>query len=55
MRSGTVSPMLGFGIATAYLPAEVGIGDRVEIVVRERAIPGEVARLPFYTEGSLKR
>lgn len=55
VRSGTVSPMLGFGIATAYLPAEVGIGDRVEIVVRERAIPGEVARLPFYTEGSLKR
>lgn len=55
IRSGTVSPTLGYGIATAYLPAEAGFGDGVEIVIRDREIPGEVVRPPFYTEGSLKR
>ncbi len=55
VRSGTVSPMLGYGIAMAYLPIAAGLGDPVEIVIRDRAIPSEVARPPFYTEGSLKR
>jgi len=55
VRSGTLSPTLGYGIATAYLPAEAGFGAPVEIVIRDRAIPGEVVRPPFYTEGSLRR
>ncbi len=55
VRSGTVSPTLGYGIATAYLPPELGEGDPVAVRIRDRTVPGEVASLPFYTEGSLKR
>jgi len=55
VRSGTVSPTLGDGVATAYLPAAATFGDSVEIVIRDRAIPGEIVRPPFYQGGSLKR
>ena len=55
VRSGTVSPSLGYGIATAYLPPAMEPGDPVGIRIRERQVAGEVASLPFYTEGSLKR
>ena len=55
VRSGTVSPTLGYGIATAYLPPAAEPGSPVRIVIREREVQGEVARMPFYTEGSLRR
>jgi aminomethyltransferase len=55
VRSGTVSPSLGYGIATGYLPSKAGLGDSVEVVIRGRSIPGKIVRPPFYTEGSLKR
>jgi aminomethyltransferase len=55
VRSGTLSPTLGFGIATAYLPSAAGFGASVEIMIRNRAIAGEVVRPPFYTEGSIRR
>ncbi|MEE9576625.1 MAG: glycine cleavage system aminomethyltransferase GcvT [Gemmatimonadota bacterium] len=55
VRSGTVSPTLGYGIATAYLPRAAEPGSHVRIVIREREVQGEVARTPFYTEGSLRR
>jgi len=55
VRSGTVSPTCGYGIATAYLPADAGFGEGVEILIRDQAIPAEVVRPPFYTGGSLHR
>ncbi|WP_419950808.1 glycine cleavage system aminomethyltransferase GcvT [Candidatus Palauibacter sp.] len=55
VRSGTVSPSLGHGIATAYLPAAADFGDAVEIMIRGKAIAAEVVRPPFYTRGSLHR
>ena len=55
VRSGTVSPTLGYGIATAYLPQAAEPGSPVRIVIRDRDVQGEVARTPFYTEGSLRR
>ena len=55
VRSGTVSPSLGYGIATAYLPVDAAFGDAVEIMIRGKAIAGEVVRPPFYTRGSLHR
>ena len=55
VRSGTVSPSLGHGIATAYLPTAAGLGAAVSVVVRGREIAGEVVAPPFYTEGSLRR
>ena len=55
VRSGTLSPSLGCGIGTAYLPADARPGDEVSIRIRDRDIPGEVVPLPFYDGGSLKR
>ena len=55
VRSGTLSPSLGCGIGTVYLPADARPGDEVSIRIRDRDIPGEVVPLPFYDGGSLKR
>ncbi len=55
VRSGTVSPSLGYGIGTAYLPPGAEPGDPLAVVIRDREVAAEVARTPFYREGSLKR
>jgi aminomethyltransferase len=56
VTSGTVSPSLGYGIALGYVPAELAVPDtEVGVRVRDKVIPGVVARLPFYTEGSVRR
>lgn len=55
VRSGTLSPTLGYGIGTAYLPPEAAVGDPVVVRIRDREIAGEIAAVPFYDGGSLKR
>jgi len=55
VRSGTVSPSLGFGIGTVYLPPDVPAGASLEVVIRDEPVAGEVAGLPFYRDGSLRR
>jgi len=55
VRSGTVSPSLGYGIGTVYLPSEARPGDALAVVIRDKEVAGEVAKMPFYTEGSLRR
>jgi aminomethyltransferase len=55
VRSGTLSPTLGSGIGTAYLPAGARPGDPMSVRIRDRDITGEVTPLPFYDGGSLKR
>ena len=56
VTSGTVSPSLGYGVALGYVPAElIDPGTEVGIRVRDKVIPGVVARLPFYTQGSVRR
>ena len=55
VRSGTLSPTLGVGIGTAYLPPEAGPGSSVAVHIRDVEIPAEVATMPFYTEGSLRK
>jgi aminomethyltransferase len=55
VRSGTLSPSLGVGIGTAYLPADAEPGDPLHVRIRDRDIPAEVVRMPFYTKGSLER
>lgn len=55
VRSGTVSPTLGVGIGTVYLPPDADSGEPLEVVIRDRPVAGEVARPPFYRDGSLKR
>jgi aminomethyltransferase len=55
VRSGTVGPSLGYGIATAYLPRAADSGEPAAVVIREKKVAAEVTRMPFYTEGSLRR
>lgn len=45
--SGTFSPTLRQGIALAYLPADVAVGDSVQVDVRGTLIDAEVVTPPF--------
>ena len=56
VRSGTMSPSLGVGIGTTYLPAAAAKpGTRFEVECRGERMPAEVVKLPFWTEGSVKK
>ena len=49
VTSGAPSPTLGCGIGLAYLRADVAApGTRLEMEVRERRVPVEVVKKPFY-------
>lgn len=53
VRSGTLSPSLGVGIGTCYLPAaEAAPGGVVEIEIRGKRLPGTIVKPPFYQHGS---
>ncbi len=45
--SGNFSPVLGHGIALAFLPPEVALGQAVEIDVRGTRLAGTVVEIPF--------
>jgi aminomethyltransferase len=47
VTSGNFSPVLGHGIALAFLPPEVGEGSEVAIDVRGEPVPAKVVPLPF--------
>jgi aminomethyltransferase len=56
VTSGVLSHSTGQGIGMGYVPAAAASpGTEIEVVIRDRAIPAEVVRPPFYTEGSLRR
>ena len=56
VRSGTMSPTLGYGIGTTYLPrGRSSVGTALEIEIRGKRVPAEVVKTPFYAHGSLKR
>ncbi len=56
VRSGTVSPSLGIGIGTTYLPAAVAKnGTKFEIEIRGERVPAEVVARPFWKQGSAKK
>jgi len=49
IASGSHSPTLGYGIATAYLPREASKpGTHVEVGIRTRRYDAEVVKPPFY-------
>jgi aminomethyltransferase len=49
VTSGTLSPTLGSKVAMAIVAAErAGIGNRFEVVVRDRPYMAEQVKLPFY-------
>jgi aminomethyltransferase len=47
VTSGNFSPMLGHGIALAFVPPDVQPGDRVSVDVRGQLLDAEVVALPF--------
>jgi aminomethyltransferase len=47
VTSGNYSPVLGHGIALAFLPPEVAVGSEVEIDLRGHPVPATVVALPF--------
>jgi aminomethyltransferase len=47
VTSGNFSPTLGHGIALAFLPPEMAIGDALAIDVRGTEVPATVVKLPF--------
>ncbi|HUF90420.1 MAG TPA: glycine cleavage system aminomethyltransferase GcvT [Gemmatimonadota bacterium] len=56
VRSGAMSPTLGYGIGTCYLPkGRTKAGTPLAVEIRDRALAGEVVKTPFYTGGSLRR
>lgn len=48
VTSGNLSPMLGSGVGLAYLSPPADVGDEVEVSIRERWVPGQVAKAPFH-------
>jgi aminomethyltransferase len=49
VTSGTFAPYLKRSIGLAYLPAESSaVGQAIEAVVRDKAIPGRIVKTPFY-------
>ena len=56
VRSGTMSPSLGRGIGTTYLPASAAkAGTRFEVECRGERIPAVVVTRPFYRQGSVRK
>jgi aminomethyltransferase len=56
VRSGTMSPTLGYAIGTTYLPvARATPGSRFHVEIRGVAAEAEVVTRPFYTGGSVRR
>jgi aminomethyltransferase len=56
VTSGIVSPMLQQGIGMCYVPAaSAKAGTSVDIMVRDKAIPAEIVRPPFYRDGSVRK
>ena len=47
VTSGNFSPVLGHGIALAFLPPATEVGAAVDIDLRGRALPARVVALPF--------
>jgi glycine cleavage system T protein (aminomethyltransferase) len=56
VRSGTMSPSLGYAIGTTYLPvARCSVGSRFHVDIRGELVEAEVVRRPFYTNGSVRK
>ena len=49
VTSGTFAPFLKRSIGLGYLPAEsAAVGQEIEVVIRDKAVPGRVVKTPFY-------
>ncbi|MCG9972471.1 glycine cleavage system aminomethyltransferase GcvT [Christiangramia crocea] len=49
VTSGTMSPSLEKGIGLGYVPTEIaGVGNKIFIQIRKKAVPATQVKLPFY-------
>lgn len=56
VTSGSVAPSLGVAVAMAYVDRELCVpGRRLDIDVHGKLLPGAVAELPFYKDGTARR
>ena len=56
VRSGAMSPSLGYSIGTTFLPtAAAKAGTKFEVEVRGEKHPAEVVKRPFWTQGSARK
>jgi aminomethyltransferase len=55
VTSGVLSPTLGEGIGMAYLPVGAAKpGTEIAVLIRDRAVPAEVVKPPFNTQGTVR-
>jgi aminomethyltransferase len=47
VTSGNFSPVLGHGIALAFMPPDVAVGTDVIVDVRGTGLPGKIVSTPF--------
>ncbi|HVZ47707.1 MAG TPA: glycine cleavage system aminomethyltransferase GcvT [Gemmatimonadaceae bacterium] len=53
VRSGTMSPSLGMGIGTAYVPTDhARPGNTLEVDVRGKRVTGTIVEMPFWKQGT---
>lgn len=53
ITSGTLSPTLGYPVALAYVPTQLGqVGQQLEVEIRGKAYPAVVVKRPFYRSTS---
>ncbi len=56
VRSGTMSPSLGYAVGTTYLPVSHSkVGSRFQVEIRGERLDAEVVQKPFWTKGSGRR
>jgi len=56
VRSGTMSPSLGYAIGTTYLPTGASkLGTRFEVECRGERLPAVVVKKPFWEKGSVRK
>lgn len=56
VRSGTMSPTLGYAIGTTYLPvSHAKVGSKFQVEIRGEKHDAEVVKKPFYTGGSVRK
>lgn len=51
ITSGSFSPTLNQSIALARVPASVAVGDRVDVIIRDKPVPARVVKYPFVRNG----
>ena len=55
VTSGSLAPSLGVAVAMAYVKSDrAGIGNTLEVEIRNKRFPAGIVELPFYKEGTAR-